>query len=514
MIVTIDGPAGSGKSTVAHGLAAQEGFLFLDTGATYRALAVACLERGIDVDDGAAVAEAARSVRIGYESASDGSARVFADGEDVTDRIRTDAVDAAVSHVAKVGAAREAMTELQREVARSRDVVCEGRDMGTVVFPDADVKVYLDASLEARARRRAVQKSGGDTAEDAGATADPALEAEVLKGLTARDETDATRSIAPLAKADDATVIDTTGLSVGEVIAAIDVLIQRRRAEEAQSRKLGEGATAPVGGKGLYRPGPKAAERPRTAYDAKLEPMRPFGNDFEDYFDHGLMDYPLPSRLLYNLIGVGVLCVTKLLWPWRFEDEEGFFARLGRQDRGTVLIMNHISFVETALPSVIFWLHGQRIRPIYKDEVNEHVVFEWVLSRVGGIPVGRGTSDMKALRRAQHAIERGESVLVFPEGTRIQDDAQEAERHGGFALIARMGKTDVTPSAVVGARRHAPGKKLFHRRHVFLKIGDAIAFGMLGVKGRRRQLEAMEERAMEKVYELRDQLRLEHPGEV
>lgn len=228
MIVAIDGPAGSGKSTVARALAAREHLTYLDTGAMYRAVTCAALERGVAVSDADAVASLARGLDIELTAGADGEC-LSVDGEDRSAQIRTPEVDANVSAVAAVPAVREAMVALQRKAAEAGDVVAEGRDIGTVVFPAAEVKVYLTADPSARARRRAVQRQGGDTAKDAGAQADAAETATIEAELVARDKADSTRKASPLKPAADAVHIDSTELTVNEVCDRIAALMREAR---------------------------------------------------------------------------------------------------------------------------------------------------------------------------------------------------------------------------------------------------------------------------------------------
>lgn len=228
MIVAIDGPAGSGKSTVARALAAREGLTYLDTGAMYRAVTCAALERGIDLSDAGALGELAHALDISLVSSPSGLT-LSIDGEDRTAEIRTPEVDANVSAVSAVPAVREAMVALQRRAAESADVVAEGRDIGTVVFPAAEVKVFLTADPAARAHRRAVQRSGGDTAIGVGEVTDMAAEQAIEAELVARDKADSTRAASPLRPADDAVHIDSTGLSVDEVCSRISALMQEVR---------------------------------------------------------------------------------------------------------------------------------------------------------------------------------------------------------------------------------------------------------------------------------------------
>lgn len=211
MRVAIDGPAGAGKTTVARQVSERMGFFHLDSGAMYRAVALASLRRGVGADDRRGLARLAQSVRISFD---DGD--VLLDGEDVTRAIRQSEVEAIVSHVAAVPAVREAMVARQREIGRERDVVAEGRDIGTVVWPDAEVKIYLTASLVSRARRRHME-SGGKPVQ------------HVMEDIRRRDQKDSTRSVSPLRAAPGAVVIDTTDMSVDEVVARIEEIVEERR---------------------------------------------------------------------------------------------------------------------------------------------------------------------------------------------------------------------------------------------------------------------------------------------
>jgi CMP/dCMP kinase len=214
MIVTIDGPAGSGKSTAARMLAKRLGIRFLDTGAMYRAVALACLRAGIDPADEPAAGTLAKSLRIEFDRARD---RILCDGEDVTDSIRTTAVTTASSKVAMIPAVRAAMVKLQRRAAEGQDIVSEGRDQGTVVFPGAEFKFFLTASDEVRADRRR---------HDLHAAGTSISRADMLAELRERDERDKRRTVAPLRPADDAVVIDTSHLSVEQMLAEMERVIR------------------------------------------------------------------------------------------------------------------------------------------------------------------------------------------------------------------------------------------------------------------------------------------------
>ena len=228
MKVAIDGPAGSGKSTVAKAIAKRCGLTLLDTGAMYRSVALTCINRGVALDDEAVVTDVARSITISFEPAEPVQ-RVLIDGTDVTEAIRTPEVDRNVSAVAAIPAVREALVEQQRAIGNAGDVVAEGRDIGTVVFPDAEVKVFLTADPAARALRRAVQRDGGDAAVDAKATADEKEVATIMADLIRRDEADSSRKAAPLKPAEDAVHIDSSNKTVNEVVDLIVSLMEEAR---------------------------------------------------------------------------------------------------------------------------------------------------------------------------------------------------------------------------------------------------------------------------------------------
>jgi cytidylate kinase len=217
-IIAIDGPAGAGKSTVAKHLAAHFGLLNLETGAMYRAFALKGLRSGISPEDAAGLQHLAGTTAIVLEPASNGN-RVLLDGVDVTGEIRDPEVTQAASRVSVHPAIRAWMVDLQREMGSRGGVVMEGRDIGTVVFPDADLKFFLDASPEARSQRRY---------EQAGSGAVVATPEAISKELRERDERDRNRAESPLRAAPDAVVIDSTRLSLDEVLARIEGLVGER----------------------------------------------------------------------------------------------------------------------------------------------------------------------------------------------------------------------------------------------------------------------------------------------
>ena len=209
-IIAIDGPAASGKSTLAERLASRIGYLYFDTGVMYRAVTLAGLRAGIVPSDEKSITELASAISIDVRppSRTDGRQNdVVVNGEDVTWEIRSEEVDANVSEISAYSGVRRAMTERQREISKRGDVIMVGRDIGTVVLPEADLKLYLDASVEARARRRYEERQARGEEVDYD---------EILESMRIRDRIDSSRDVAPLHPADDAVIIDTTVLSIDE----------------------------------------------------------------------------------------------------------------------------------------------------------------------------------------------------------------------------------------------------------------------------------------------------------
>ena len=216
LVIAIDGPSGAGKSTAGRALARRLGYLFLDTGAMYRALGLKALRAGVPLDAEAALAELARTTRI--ELAGSGDV-VSLDGEDVSGAIRTREVSAAASRVSVHPSVRRVMVAHQQEMGRAGGVVLDGRDVGTVVFPHADVKFYVDADPRRRAERRHAELAAAGTASDVDA---------IEREIRARDHADSTRSDSPLTRAPGAVYLDTTGLAPEEVVQRMAAIVEER----------------------------------------------------------------------------------------------------------------------------------------------------------------------------------------------------------------------------------------------------------------------------------------------
>lgn len=217
--VAIDGPAGAGKSTIAKAAAKRFGFIYVDTGAIYRTLGLAAKRAGVDPRDVTGVMTLLHGLTIRFDYAEDGTQHMFLNGEDVSGLIRTPEISLYASAVSAIGEVRAYLLDMQRDMAKTMSVVMDGRDIGTVVLPDAGLKIFLTASAEARAKRRflELQEKG-----------DSATFEEVLADMLVRDKNDSTRAAAPLKAADDAVTVDTTDLSLEESIETLCALISER----------------------------------------------------------------------------------------------------------------------------------------------------------------------------------------------------------------------------------------------------------------------------------------------
>lgn len=215
-VVAIDGPAGSGKGTITKLVGERLGLINIDTGATFRCVALNMIQEGIEIKEEDKLKELLEKIEIDMKE----NGEVFLNGEEVTKKIRENDVNNFVSPVSVIKIVRDKLLEIQRKIAQGKDVIMEGRDIGTVVFPDANVKIYLDASPEERAKRRVRQnqEKGIETSYE-----------EVLKNIIDRDRRDSTREVAPLKRAKDAIYIDSTNMKIEEVVEEIIKIVEEKR---------------------------------------------------------------------------------------------------------------------------------------------------------------------------------------------------------------------------------------------------------------------------------------------
>lgn len=398
-VVAIDGPGSSGKTSVGAAAAARLGLRFCDTGLFYRAVAFAARERGVAATDVDGLVALAGEIRLEAD-AGGRYAVVTLGGIDVTAEVQTPDVDASVSGYARVPELRTALLRRQRDIAAQGGVVMAGRDIGTVVLPDADVKLYLDASVEERARRRAEERGIGG--------GDPAA-AGILDHLRSRDEQDASRPVAPLRRADDAVVIRTDGTSfeatVDQVVAAIraaPVSPARPRAEASRHTAL------------------RSDGRPATPRRKTIAPT------------------PIAIRVTWiiRIASFAMRLMTRLFTSVEIEGDIGSIPLTG----SVLIVANHASNADPVL--IGGFLDTRLGRPI--NWMGKREVFEWPfvswLARHGGVhPVDRGSADVEAFRTAMRILGGGHILAVFPEGTRSPDGRLQPAKDGVAVLAARSG---------------------------------------------------------------------------
>ena len=499
MIIAIDGPSGSGKSTIARALSKRLGIMYLDTGAMYRSLTYLCLQKGVPTSAEAQVEELAKGMDLSLKHVA-GELVVELSHTDVSQAIRSAEVDAHVSEVAKIPSVREIMCVREREFGRAASVIAEGRDIGSVVFPQAEVKVFLTCDAATRAHRRVLERPGTD-------------EQSVYENLLRRDKIDSTRAASPLVCPKDAHVIDSTNKTVEEIVEEIARLakpyldvVEKPKKEAPQDSALASSDSPRVAASSVDSPRVAAS----SSHDERL---------WSRYYTQGMAHFPWYARVLFAVVCVLSWIVTKLLWRWRVElAKNDSFSK----DKPRIIVMNHVSAIEPLLCVVFCFMHGIRVRAMYKSEFNKHPIVAHLLAYAGGIPVRRGSADMACIRSCQDALARGEWLLIYPEGTRVKDPTRPHPIHGGFALLSARTCAPVLPCAVVGAYTSCHAKSLREKFcTIYFKLGDEISlsdipseseFKPTSLKAKKVRMEALEKRAMECVYALRDELSRAHPG--
>ncbi len=460
-IIAIDGPAGSGKSTVARELARRLGLDYLDTGAMYRSVAFAALQHGIDPDDRDQVARLARRITIEVGE------KVLVDGYDATIEIRGPEVTRAVSAVAAIPNVRTELRDRQRAWAEVHPrAVVEGRDIGTVVFPNADLKVFLTASSDERARRRHQEVTALDYDPSSPALAVEAVEADLAR----RDLLDSSRAASPLAVADDAVVIDTTGRTVDDIVGEVlSLLPDRTGHEEPQGPGAAPGAAA-----GAMVQDRRVVWRP--------ERRGQIGAAFDKVF--------------YRFCRAMIVGVARTYWRMSIDGRD-----LLPASGPYVVAPVHRSNVDTPLVGCIT---TRRLRFMGKDTLWKNRASARFLSALGGFPVHRGAADRDALRRCIEVIEGGEPLVLFPEGTR-QSGPLVQQLFEGAAYVALRTGVPLVPVGIGGSERAMPkGARGLRPARVAIVVGEPIVPDVAGRGSRRatRELTAELQKKLQEVFDI------------
>ena len=413
MIIAIDGPAGSGKSTIAREVAKRLGMRYLDTGAMYRTITLLALEAGLVPDRIAESEQIAVDTQLRFEQQDNDLSRVFVGDREVSDEIRGSVVSQNVSAVSADAGVRQALTSLQRAEAAKGNLVLEGRDMGTVVVPRADLKIYLTASVPERARRRQLQLLEKGVSQSLG---------DLVADISRRDAYDSGRELAPLRKADDAVEIDTTELSIPQVIDAICSEALRRRPQSGSA--LGSGVEKPAGAETSAIPA-KAARWPLSR----------------------LARSPLDT-LLYRFAYSFIPPLFRFLFRIKIEGAENI------PTQGPVVIAsNHRSNLD---PFFLGVSSPRQIHFMAKAELWKVSVLGRLISAAGAFPVSRGAADRRAVRNALAILDQGAVLGLFPEGHRHRDGVLGAINPGVTLFSLREGVVTI-PVVMEGTERVIKG---------------------------------------------------------
>ena len=417
LVVALDGPGSSGKSSVGAAAALQLGYRFCDTGLLYRAATWLAVRRDVSSTDPSRLVALVPEIELAHDGDRRLS-RVVVDGSDVTHEVHGEEVDGLVSAVSSVAELRTALLARQRDIARAGRIIMAGRDIGTVVLPDADLKIFIDASVEERARRRA---------EERGVDPDGADGREILAALRRRDELDSTRAVAPLRAADDARHVVTDGNRFEDTVAAVVSIV--RETEEARS---------PV------RP-PAGSAMPSAAPPARpSETPRPL----ERHITPLISGTALVSRILAQ-------AVTRVRFVGAVEEIP--------RDGPVILAANHISNADPVIIGA--WLVprlGRRMHWLAKKEIFDWPIIGWMAAHGGIHPVDRSTADVEAFRLARRILDEGHALFVFPEGTRSPDGRLQEAKDGVARLALRTG-APIVPIGIAGSDRVWPKGRLLPR---------------------------------------------------
>ena len=452
LVVALDGPASSGKSSVGSAAAAELGYRFCDTGLLYRAVTWLALHRRVLAKDASGLVALVDEVDL-VDDGGGRLAHVAVDGVDRTAEVRGPDVDVAVSAISGVAELRLALLTRQRRLASDGRIIMAGRDIGTVVLPDADLKIYLDASVEERARRRALER---------GIDPESPVAAEIFEELRRRDGLDSSRKIAPLRAADDALVIRTDGNAFETTIRLVVDAIRTAEAEAAPASE-GVPAAAETSSEPDREPGPAPPEagssRPSLAERASRAPRRQ------------IRQTPVATRINV-IIGLGSAVfrlIARAIVRLRIE---GDLAALPK-DGPMIMAANHASSADPVLIGAFLnQILGRPLNWLGKREIVEFPLTGWAMRRAGIHPVDRDAADLEAFRSAMRVLEAGQVLAVFPEGTRSRDGGLQRVREGVGMLALRSGAT-VLPVAVVDSDLMWPRGRLLPRfgRHVTVRYG-------------------------------------------
>ncbi len=378
-VIAIDGPSGAGKSTIARAIAHRLGYIYVDTGALYRTLGYYMLSHGVSTKDQKAVEAALKKLKIEVHL-QNGQQVILLNGEDIAEQIRSSKVSMAASEVSALPCVRSFLLDVQRDVAKRYPVVMDGRDIGTVVFPKAEIKIFLTASVEERAKRR--HRELVEKGEN------PSIE-QVLEDIQRRDQNDSSRKIAPLKKAKDAIVVDSSRLSIEETMDCIMQYIQ----------------------------------------------------DKPDAFDH-------QSQRFYRVGFVVCRWFFKIFYRFQIKGVEN----LPPAGEGFVLCCNHQSYLDPVLMGLGTG-KDRKLTFMAKEELFKKPILGVIIRKLGAFPVSRKKGGKQSIEIAIRRIKQGRIVALFPEGTRSKNKKLLRPKSGIAVIAAQTGANVVPAAIYFSGKR-------------------------------------------------------------
>lgn len=446
--VALDGPSGAGKSTIAKSVAKKLEYVYVDTGALYRTVAYYVISNGIDPQDEQSVVGCLENIKVNLEYV-DGAQHVMLNGEDVSDKIRTPEISMGASAVSAKPKVREFLFDLQQDIAKNNNIIMDGRDIGTVVLPNAQVKIFLTATAEERANRRfkELQEKG-----------DPSTYEQVLEDIKQRDYNDTHRETAPLKKADDAIEVDSTSMSLEEVIDTIVGIIKDKTSDQGDGEKKNSSRAS-----------------------REIMPVHPISKNKHLGMIH---------LLGYNLLRYITIFLYHCFYNIKWEGKENV-----PKDGGNIFASNHRSYQDP-----VFTALGARVPLSYmaKEELfQQNVFFAKLIKLFGAFPVERGKGDLTVIETSIEKLESGRNLEIFPEGTRSKD-GKVGKGKTGVALIAAVAQTKVIPVGI-----NFEGEKLKFRSKVIVRYGKPIVPSEIGVLGTNaKDLKKIKTEIMKSITEL------------
>lgn len=386
-IVAIDGPAGSGKGTITKKIAKKMNLNCIDTGAMYRCVTLALIKNNIDITDLESVNKILQDIDIKIIEEKD-KQTVLLNGEDVTLEIRDNPVNTLVPKVSTIKEVRLKLVEIQREMAKTQNIIMEGRDITTVVFPNADVKIYLDAALEERARRRHeqnVEKNIESNYE------------EVLEEMRKRDESDKNREFGALKIADDAIIVDSTNNTIDQTVEEISSIIENAR---------------------------KVKELEPKIYSERPENLR--------------------KRVVRKCVKVFLKTLYRIFYRIKITGEEN--KQIAAQNGGYIICANHLNYLDAA---AVILFSKEKVRFVAKHDLGRIGILRWLFRLFDIIPIKREAKDLEAMKRCLKALKNNEIIAIFPEGTRKGLEKNVKVKNGAAFMAIRSGK-QVLPVGISG----------------------------------------------------------------